>query len=70
MIVKKYTAKKCDICNDTLAIKERLFYRNVGEYITLRSDERWERGKAVHICSDCWDKMKRQIVDILGRKIK
>ena len=70
MIVKKYTAKECDICKDTLAIKERLFYRNVGEYFTLRGDTRWERNKAVHICLDCWDKMKRQIVDIYGKKIK
>ena len=70
MIVKKHAVKQCDICKDTVAIKEGLFYENVDDYFTLRGDTRWNRNKAVHICSDCWDKMKRQIVDILGRKIK
>lgn len=70
MIVKNYTAKKCDICKRTLAEKRGLFYRNVYEYYTLRKDERWNENQPAHICLDCWDKMKSQFVDILGRYIK
>ena len=70
MIKSRKTTKNCDVCNEVVAIKGWLRFRTIVGYITLQKDlfsmiAHTDRGE-VHICYECWDKMKRMIRSCRG----
>ena len=60
--MKVYPCKKCNICGEEVATKYGLFYRTHKYYVTLRSDSAGYEDPTikgeVHICEDCWLKLK------------
>lgn len=66
MKIKKETRKVCDVCRVTVAVKDKLSYKTMVPYTTLRHDtfsfdNNPSKRDDKHICTDCWS----DIVDAL-----
>ena len=69
MIRERYKAIECNICDKTLAIKRVISYQVNEPYVTLR-DCRYHGQKQIHLCADCFSRLKYKIINELAERSK
>ena len=64
MIVYRRAEKRCNVCKELLAVKRFLFFKNVASYIPVDMEIDGIMGNdkvEMHICQECWMKLKENI---------
>ena len=64
MIIERRWEKRCNICNKLLAIKEHLLFKTVSPYVPIGMEFNGLMGNEthdMHICQDCWMRMKEYV---------
>ena len=64
MIVYRRAEKRCNICKELLAVKRFLFFKTVHAYIPVCMELDGIMGNEqieMHICQECWMKLKEKI---------
>lgn len=63
MIVYRRAEKRCNVCKTLLAVKRFLFFKNVASYIPVDMEVAGMMGNEkfeMHICEECWSRMKEK----------
>jgi hypothetical protein len=64
MVIERRWEKRCNICNRLLAVKNYLFFQTVFPYVPIGLEFNGLVGNEthdMHICQECWIKMKDKI---------